>query len=50
MKRIFLPATLLLLSCGDSKPPAPTAEESNQLNEAEDLLNEQAAAEMPPAE
>ncbi len=29
----------LLPACRDQAPPAPTAEESAQLNEAEDLLN-----------
>ena len=43
---------LLLAACADDRPPAPTAEESDQLNEAEDLLNEQAGAEngVQPAE
>ena len=50
MKRIFLTATLLLVACSDSRPPAPTAEESDQLNEAEDLLNEQAESENQLAE
>jgi hypothetical protein len=35
----------VLASCGDDRPPAPTREESDQLNEAEKLLNEQAEAE-----
>ena len=34
-----------LTGCGDSSPPAPTAEQSDQLNEAEDLLNEAAEQE-----
>jgi hypothetical protein len=38
-------AALLLTACGDNRPPAPTAEEAEQLNEAEELLNEQAEAE-----
>jgi hypothetical protein len=42
--RILLLAALLG-ACGDERPPAPTAEESDQLNEVEELLNEQAEAE-----
>jgi hypothetical protein len=34
---------LLLAACRDDRPPAPTAEQSDQLNEAENLLNQQAA-------
>jgi hypothetical protein len=30
---------LLLASCRDERPPAPTPEQSDQLNEAEELLN-----------
>jgi hypothetical protein len=33
-----------LTACEDERPPAPTAEEAGQLNEAEELLNEQAEA------
>jgi hypothetical protein len=42
MNRILLPL-LLLTACGDDRPPAPTAEESDQLNEAEELLDAEAA-------
>ena len=41
-------AIFLLAACGDDRPPAPTAEESAQLNEAEDLLDEAAANEKGP--
>jgi hypothetical protein len=34
---------LLLAACSDDRPPAPTPEQSDQLNEAENLLNQQAA-------
>jgi hypothetical protein len=40
-----LPLFLLLLtSCGDDRPPTPTAEQNAQLNEAEAMLNEEGAA------
>jgi hypothetical protein len=39
---------LLLAGCGDDRPPAPTAEESEQLNEVEELLNQEAAKEKGP--
>ena len=45
MKTKLILLTLLLTACGDDRPPAPTREESDQLNEAEELLNEQAEAE-----
>lgn len=44
MKRIFLLSLLLLVGC-DQRPPAPTAEQNNQLNEAEAMLNEEAGNE-----
>lgn len=44
MRTFLLTAILLLSACGDDRPPAPTPEQSDQLNEAENLLNEQAAA------
>ena len=48
MRLAVLSAFLLLAACGDDRPPAPTAEETEQLNQAEDLLNEQAAKEKGP--
>jgi hypothetical protein len=40
--RVFLFAALLLVACKDKRPPQPTAEQSQQLNEAEDMLNDMA--------
>ena len=31
---------LLLTACGEDRPPAPTAEENRQLDEADAMLNE----------
>jgi hypothetical protein len=39
MRTVFLLA-LLLTACGEGRPPVPTAEESERLNEAEAMLNE----------
>jgi hypothetical protein len=49
--RIFVVLSLMLLgACRDNRPPAPTAEQSQQLNEAEDMLNNLAANEEGPAD
>ena len=40
MTRAIFPILLLLASCGDDR--APTAEESEQLDEVEELLNQEA--------
>ena len=48
MKRILLPIVLLLTACNrDEQPQSPTAAESEQLNEAEEMLNELAKEEGP---
>lgn len=39
---------LVLAACGEDRPPAPSAEQAEQLNEAEDLLND--AAQQEPAQ
>ena len=39
-KLCLLYALALLTACGDDRPPVPTAEESDQLNATENLLNE----------
>jgi hypothetical protein len=43
-------ALILLAGCRDHRPPAPTAEQSQQLNDAEDMLNATAANEEGPAD
>ena len=48
MKTKILLMTCLLAACGDDRPPAPTAEEAAQLNEAEELLNAETAKEKGP--
>jgi hypothetical protein len=51
MKKILLSASLLLACCGrEEQPEAPTAAESERLNEAEEMLNELAKEEGPEAE
>ena len=47
-KQLLLTAALLLTACRRNEPPAPSAEQSAQLNEAEDLLNAEAAKEKGP--
>ena len=48
MKVLLVPAVLLVGACHDRRPPAPTAEQSQQLNDAEDMLNGMAANEEGP--
>ncbi len=40
MKRIAALLLMCLAACGQDRPPAPTAEENRQLDEAEAMLNE----------
>ena len=48
--RNILFAVLLLAACKDNRPPQPTAEQSQQLNEAENMLDDLAANEEGPAD
>jgi hypothetical protein len=41
---------LVLASCRDARPPAPSAEQNAQLNEAENMLNEAARNEEGPVD
>jgi len=43
-------AFLILGACGREQPTAPTAEQSAQLNEAEDMLNHASANEEGPVD
>jgi hypothetical protein len=47
---LVLTALMLLGACRDERPPAPTAEQSDQLNEAEDMLNGMAQNDEGPAD
>ncbi|QNN64411.1 hypothetical protein H9L12_08720 [Sphingomonas rhizophila] len=40
MTRLILLAALVLSSCGDDRPPAPTAEENARLDATDRMLNE----------
>jgi hypothetical protein len=44
MRTILLSLALALSACGDDRPPGPTAEQSDQLNAAEEMLNAEAEA------
>jgi hypothetical protein len=46
--RTVIACFLLLAACRDNRPPAPSAEESAQLNSAEDMLNDMARNEEGP--
>jgi len=41
MKKVLMPLLLLAAaSCRDDRPPTPTSEQSDQLNEADQMLND----------
>ena len=46
-KRLLMLSLLLVTSCRDQSPPAPTQEQSAQLNDAENMLNVEANEEGP---
>jgi hypothetical protein len=50
VNQLLLSLTLLLAACQDRRPPAPSAKQSQQLNDAEDMLNGMAANEEGPAD
>jgi hypothetical protein len=43
-KNLILAALVVLAGCGEPRPPAPSAEQNDQLNEAEEMLNEESAS------
>jgi hypothetical protein len=50
MTKFLLLSLLLVAACKDHRPPAPSAEQSQQLNEAENMLDNMAANEEGPAD
>jgi hypothetical protein len=48
--KLILVLLLFLAACGRQEPPTPTPAQSDQLNEAEDMLNGMAANEEGPAD
>ena len=50
MKPVLFLAILMLAACKDNRPPQPTAEQSQQLNDAENMLDNMAANEEGPAD
>ena len=48
MKQILIAALLILAGCRKEEPATPTPAQSDQLNEAEDMLNGMAANEEGP--
>jgi hypothetical protein len=50
VKKLMAGVLLIIAGCRDERPPTPTAEQSAQLNEAEDMLNDMAHNEEGPAD
>ena len=50
MTRLLILALLLATSCRKDEPPSPTTEQSEQLNEAENMLNALAENEEGPVD
>ena len=50
MTKFLLLSLLLVAACKDHRPPAPSTEQSQQLNEAENMLDNMAANEEGPAD
>jgi len=48
VRLFFLCILLLMTACRDQRPPQPTAAQSDQLNDAEDMLNGMAQNEEGP--
>ena len=45
MRLTAIALVLVLAGCGEQRPPAPTPEQNDQLNDAEDMLDEEAGNE-----
>jgi hypothetical protein len=50
VRKLIVCALVLVAACRDERPPAPTQEQSAQLNDAEDMLNGMARNEEGPAD
>jgi hypothetical protein len=48
VKKLIVCIALLIAACHDKRPPQPTAEQSHQLNDAEDMLNNMAQNDVAP--
>lgn len=44
MRILLIALAFALAGCGEPRPPAPSAEQNDQLNEAEEMLNEESAS------